>query len=692
MNQLLHAVVPFLLCCPFSPAGEPAVAAARTPVRPDNGAVARAAPIDGITVDGDLSDWPDRLERFALQQRQAGDEAADDIDFSAVFRAGYSAAAGCLFLAVEVRDQDHLLDHQLAWQEQDSHTVYVDPTHSPRGSGAMLFTVTGARRELLGVDTAWDPVVAATSWERAAVVCARRDHTTVYEWRIDLGAAVRPGRTIGLDLMVRDVDRGEGGEGGTLTSWGPIGAKSRGASRCGDLVLVDPEQPLATLRGEVGWADPAVEYDCPRRVRVTAVADPAFWLHVEADASGTYSVQVPPGRYTVSSPFIVFGHDGVLESMQTERAVQVTVAAGAEPTDAPRLGLATRERCDELLQERGVLLDWGPGSAALVDAHLDALMQQWAIPGVSVAIVSGGELVYHRASGLQNYYTGAPVTAGTLFEAASITKIVFAFAVHRLAERGVIDLDQPLHEYLPFAEIAHDPRSRQITARHCLTHCTGFPNWAWQNDDGAIDIKFDPGTAYGYSGEGFEWLGRVVAHLTGKSLTQVLHDEVQQPMGFVERTYFGDCAELRASAANGHSTTRTSAMRLPGGPGVAHSMHSEAVAMARFMIGLIEQRGLSEATYRAMLTPATALPPPGAGDDGPPWPRSFGLGFHLMDSPHGQVYGHGGDNGDFKCLFEVYREHDAGFVVFTNSSEGHLLCSALRRLLIIGRSGSGAVR
>ena len=118
--------------------------------------------------------------------------------------------------------------------------------------------------------------------------------------------------------------------------------------------------------------------------------------------------------------------------------------------------------------------------------------------------------------------TGDKVDSNTLFEAASITKPVFAFAVQRLAERGVIDLDKPLWLYLPYPDIAYDERYKLITAKHVLTHRTGFPNWRSMNESGKLDIKFTPGTDYGYSGEGFEYLKMVVEKITGKKVEQVL--------------------------------------------------------------------------------------------------------------------------------------------------------------------------
>ena len=82
---------------------------------------------------------------------------------------------------------------------------------------------------------------------------------------------------------------------------------------------------------------------------------------------------------------------------------------------------------------------------------------------------------------------------------ASLSKPVFAYAALRLNERGVFDLDTPLAEYLPYERLIDESRYRQITARMVMSHSTGLPNWGGDR----LNLNADPGTAWGYSGEGF---------------------------------------------------------------------------------------------------------------------------------------------------------------------------------------------
>ena len=177
-----------------------------------------------------------------------------------------------------------------------------------------------------------------------------------------------------------------------------------------------------------------------------------------------------------------------------------------------------------------------------------------------------------------------------MFEAASITKPVFGYAVQRLAERGVIDLDKPLYQYLPFKDIEYDERYKLITGRHVLTHRTGFPNWR----NGKLVINFTPGTAYGYSGEGMQYLQAVIEKITGKGIEQVLKEEVLDPLG-MHHTFFSKNDRLMKLVAAGHFDNVPSSDDPPSHPGMAFSMHTEAIEFTKFMLQLLEQKGLSAA-------------------------------------------------------------------------------------------------
>lgn len=100
-----------------------------------------------------------------------------------------------------------------------------------------------------------------------------------------------------------------------------------------------------------------------------------------------------------------------------------------------------------------------------------------------------------------------------MFEAGSTSKPVFAYAVLKLCERGIMALDVPLAASKAAPWLTGDPRAALITARHVLSHTSGFPNW--RSKDDPLRVQFAPGSQWSYSGEGYSYLQSVVTHLTG---------------------------------------------------------------------------------------------------------------------------------------------------------------------------------
>src|SRR5690606_33606031 len=141
-----------------------------------------------------------------------------------------------------------------------------------------------------------------------------------------------------------------------------------------------------------------------------------------------------------------------------------------------------------------------------INIFLKSRMDSLNIPGLSIAVINDSKVVYHNTFGFANVEKKLPVTDKTIFEAASISKSEFAFFVMQFVEEGKLDLDKPLYEYLPYQDIANDERYKKITARMVLSHRSGFPNWRENEDDKKLKIKFDPGTDYEYSGEGYQYL------------------------------------------------------------------------------------------------------------------------------------------------------------------------------------------
>src|SRR5699024_9563582 len=112
-----------------------------------------------------------------------------------------------------------------------------------------------------------------------------------------------------------------------------------------------------------------------------------------------------------------------------------------------------------------------------------------------------------------------------------------------LWDKGVIDIDTPLSKYYVYDRLDEEPdAAEKITARMVLAHTTGFPNWqvktgnpAWPKSK--LKVSFEPGTDFQYSGEGFYYLQEVIEHITGKSLNEIMKEEVFEPLGMKNSSF-----------------------------------------------------------------------------------------------------------------------------------------------------------
>lgn len=648
----------------------------------DNGKVAFAYPTDPLAIDGNLNDWPKNLPSYSIERRYSGTPG----DFQAHFRATYCIENSSLYIGVEVVDDVHMVDvkTQQEWITQDAHLLYVDPNHQITGSGSYLYAAIGPHHKVFEQPKAWDSRVTGTNGKNYEVQVSRKKNKTIYEWRLGLGDLLIPGRTLGIDHLLADKDPDDSGNAGSLVIWGKFLGKTQRSARLGDLILLKPGADTGTLEGKMRWAQGVVGHELKSyQVRIQAVDTPRFWVQPEADANGQYRLELPVGRYKISSPFSLYGNRF---QFRLKNAIHVVADVQKNRvTKAPPLELDIMPPPD-LFEKEGLLFNFDQQAVGRLERWIKTYMAHYQIPAISIALIKESKLVYHNFFGVKNVLTQAPVNKNTLFEAGSITKIIFAYAVNRLAERGVIDLDKPLYQYLSFPVIAHDERLKKITARHVLHHRTGFPNWAYMNDDGKLDIKFEPGNQFGYSGEGFEYLGRVVAKITGKNLETILREETLQPAGISERMAFADHGNLATNLALGHDRTRPNTPFLPKRIGVAYSMHTEAETLSKFMKVLMNQEGLSKATYHTMYAPYKGSKSYDRTITDLGWESRFGLGFNVTETPYGRAIGHSGSNNSNESLFEFYEDHRMGFIVLTNSNAGREFYLALRKFLIVGQS------
>lgn len=138
--------------------------------------------------------------------------------------------------------------------------------------------------------------------------------------------------------------------------------------------------------------------------------------------------------------------------------------------------------------------------------------------------------------GVRDFETKDPVLDDTLFHAASLSKPLFAYGALTFVQAGVLDLDKPLHTYLPLPEADEISQLKTTTARHILSHTSGLQNWRIKTTD-KFKFAFAPGLDFPYSGEGFYYLQCVVEQISGQSIEMFLQEHVLRPLGMHRSTF-----------------------------------------------------------------------------------------------------------------------------------------------------------
>ena len=224
-----------------------------------------------------------------------------------------------------------------------------------------------------------------------------------------------------------------------------------------------------------------------------------------------------------------------------------------------------------------------------------------SIGGLAVALVKEGELT-QRFCGFADAAETMPVTEETVFAAASLSKPVFAYAVLKLVDQGLLSLDVPLAELVNYAP--GDAFAAQITAAHVLSHTTGFPNW--RSAETPLRSHFRPGERFSYSGEGFVLLQCAVERLTGESIELTARRLVFEPLGMNRSTF-----DLTNTFDDSVRPTRSRA-RASGRPhatcNVAHSLRTTAHDYARFLQAALGGTGLKSTTSKAWVEARTSVP------------------------------------------------------------------------------------
>jgi len=335
-------------------------------------------------------------------------------------------------------------------------------------------------------------------------------------------------------------------------------------------------------------------------------------------------------------------------------------------------------------------------------ATLPKLMEIAQLPGIGMGVVQGGKLGWTHHEGLANAEAKTPITAESVFPAASMSKQVFAYLALGLVDEGKLELDRPLREYVK-EDAPAGPLGEKVTARHVLSHSSGLRNWRWDHSMEFVPA-FEPGTNFRYSGEGFYFLMRCLERITETGFEALVQERVLKPMGMNSSTYLWQAqdegrwvsghdrgapenntegrrklyAAIEASgvplkewnndriAAEVMKTRNLKEAPMPNDmvPNSAASLLTTVTDYATFLTHIASPKGsafeIKSTTYEAMLKPQVKI-----NNE-----LAWGLGWGIQEDEGRKYLWQWGDNGQWKNFVLVHPESASAIVVFTNGDTG----------------------
>ena len=322
-------------------------------------------------------------------------------------------------------------------------------------------------------------------------------------------------------------------------------------------------------------------------------------------------------------------------------------------------------------------------------------MKYYKVPGVSVAVINDGKVEWAKGYGVTEVDGSTPVTADTMFQAASISKPVAAMGMLALVEKGLLNLDEDVNAKLKSWKVPDNDltKDQKVTLRRLASHSAGLTVHGFRGyapgeavpsviqildgqkpaNSAAVRVDLLPGSKWRYSGGGITVMQLLMTEATGKEFPALMRELVLDKIGMKNSTYEQPLpANKTAKAAMGHRASGEIVK------GKFHTYPEMAAAglwttptdLAKFAIEIQQSKAgksnkvLSQAMIVQMLTKQS-------GD--------YGLGIGLGGEGNKASFSHGGSNEGFKCNLFAYSETGQGAVVMTNGDSGSQLAAEIFR-------------
>ena len=332
---------------------------------------------------------------------------------------------------------------------------------------------------------------------------------------------------------------------------------------------------------------------------------------------------------------------------------------------------------------------------AALDARIPPLLGKYNVASIGLALIVDGRVVLERGYGEQS--AGVPATPATLFNLASLTKPVTAEVLLRLVAENQLSLDEPMSSQWVDPDVASDPRHLKLTLRTALSHQTGLPNWRGHSPDGKLSFAFAPGSAYGYSGEGYDYAARFASRKLGRSFEDLAQEELFARLRMTSTSFsWREWMKGRlAVPLDADGRWGRAQVEKTGQWNAANNLITTAGDYARFVVSVLRGEGLTVRLAAERLRPVSGPQPDWTCEAAPvtACPRSLKvvLGWRRLEFADGPVFMHTGSNdrpGGERTLAYFDPGRRRGVVILTSGADGGRLYRDVAAIMDPGSSVS----
>lgn len=299
---------------------------------------------------------------------------------------------------------------------------------------------------------------------------------------------------------------------------------------------------------------------------------------------------------------------------------------------------------------------------------LEIWMEILKIPTIGVLTLENGKVAQTQVVG--RLKTGSPAPENTIFNVASITKVMTTYLTLSLVSEGKWDLDEALYTYWVDPDVADDPLHKKLTTRHVLSHTTGFVNWRWMHETEKLTFDYEPGTAVSYSGEGYEYLRKALESKFDKTFPELMNEFVFSPFQMIDSELaWKDAIDASRYAYPHNASGEQYDFEETTIPNAADDLFTTLQDLGKFSEAIFAKENLTETIYQEMIA---AQSHPKDGID-------FSLGWVLfqdLPNEHWALLAAGGDKG-VATIVILFPESQSGIVMLCNSDNGRALLSKI---------------